>query len=115
MAPVSGSTSVEGPGPVLGTQVKTVEDGDDARLVIDRIDGTDLLRQTQATCLLGIGLSDESVSLSVCGSELHRSSCHIPGSRKIAAREREIVRIKGALQRAEELSEDVAAAIERAL
>lgn len=61
MAPVSGSTSVEGQGPVLGAQVKTVEDGDDARLVIDRIDGTDLLRQTQATCLFGIRLSDESV------------------------------------------------------
>ena len=34
---------------------------------------------------------------------------------QIAAREMEIVRIKGALQRAEELSDDVAAAIERAL
>jgi hypothetical protein len=33
---------------------------------------------------------------------------------QIAAREMEIVRIKGALQRAEELSDDVAAAIERA-
>src|SRR5882672_5926117 len=34
---------------------------------------------------------------------------------QIAAREMELVRIKGALQRAEELSDDVAAAIERAL
>jgi hypothetical protein len=34
---------------------------------------------------------------------------------QIAAREMELVRIKGALQRAEELSEDVAAAMERAL
>jgi len=34
---------------------------------------------------------------------------------QIAAREMEIVRIKGALRRAEELSDDVAAAIERAL
>jgi hypothetical protein len=34
---------------------------------------------------------------------------------QIAAREIEIVRIKGALQRAEELSDDVAAAIERVL
>jgi hypothetical protein len=34
---------------------------------------------------------------------------------QIAARETEIVRITGALQRAEELSDDVAAAIERAL
>jgi hypothetical protein len=32
---------------------------------------------------------------------------------QIAARELELVRIKGALQRAEELSDDVAAAIER--
>jgi hypothetical protein len=37
-----------------------------------------------------------------------------PGG-QIATREIEIVRIKGALQRAEELSDDVAAAIERAL
>jgi hypothetical protein len=34
---------------------------------------------------------------------------------QIAAREMKIVRIKGALQRADELSDDVAAAIERAL
>jgi hypothetical protein len=34
---------------------------------------------------------------------------------QIAAREMEIVRIRGAMQRAEELSDDVAAAIERAL
>lgn len=61
MAPVSGSTSVEGKGPVLGAQVKTVEDGEDARLIINRIDATDLLRQNQATCLFGIRLSDESV------------------------------------------------------
>jgi hypothetical protein len=60
-APVPGSTSVEGRGPVLGAQVKTAEDGEDARLVIDRIDAADLLRQTQATCLFGIRLSDESV------------------------------------------------------
>ena len=60
-APVPGSTSVEGQGPVLGSQVKTVEDGKDARLIIDRVDAIDLLRQTQATCLFGIRLSDESV------------------------------------------------------
>jgi hypothetical protein len=60
-ARVPSSTSVEGQGPVLGAQVKTVEDGEDARLIIDRIDATDLLRQTQATCLFGIRLSDESV------------------------------------------------------
>jgi hypothetical protein len=38
-----------------------------------------------------------------------------PPAGQIAAREIEIVRIKGALQRAEQLSDDVAAAIERAL
>jgi hypothetical protein len=36
-------------------------------------------------------------------------------ARQIAASEMEIVRIKGALQRAEELSDDVATTIERAL
>jgi len=40
---------------------------------------------------------------------------HSEPAGQIAAREIEIVRIKGALQRAEELSDDVAAAIERAL
>jgi hypothetical protein len=40
---------------------------------------------------------------------------HCEPAGQIAAREMEIVRIKGALQRAEELSDDVAAAIERAL
>jgi hypothetical protein len=38
MAPVPGSTSVEGQGPVMGAQVKTVVAGEDARLIIDRID-----------------------------------------------------------------------------
>jgi len=40
---------------------------------------------------------------------------HSEPAGQIAAREMEIARIKGALQRAEELSDDVAAAIERAL
>jgi hypothetical protein len=40
---------------------------------------------------------------------------HSEPAGQIAAREMEIIRIKGALQRAEELSDDVAAAIERAL
>ena len=40
---------------------------------------------------------------------------HSEPAGQIAAREMEIVRIKGALQRAEELSDDVSAAIERAL
>ena len=60
-APVPGSTSVERQGPILGAQVKTVEEGEDARLIIDRIDATDLLRQTQVTCMFGIRLSDDSV------------------------------------------------------
>ena len=42
-----------------------------------------------------------------------RGHCEPAG--QIAAREMEIVRINGALQRAEELSDDVAVAIERAL
>ena len=40
---------------------------------------------------------------------------HREPARQIASREMEVVRIKGALQRAEELSDDVADAIERAL
>ena len=40
---------------------------------------------------------------------------HSEPAGQVAAREMEIVRIKGALQRAEELSDDVAAAIEWAL
>jgi hypothetical protein len=40
---------------------------------------------------------------------------HSEPAAQITAREMEIVRIKGALQRAEELSDDVAAAIEPAL
>src|SRR6476620_9023553 len=40
---------------------------------------------------------------------------HSEPAGQIAARQMEIVRIKGALQRAEELSDDVATAIERAL
>ena len=40
---------------------------------------------------------------------------HSEPAGQIAAREIEVVRIKGALRRAEELSDDVAAAIERAL
>ena len=46
---------------------------------------------------------------------LAAARAHIEPAGQIAAREMEIVRIKGALQRAEELSDDVAAAIERAL
>jgi hypothetical protein len=40
---------------------------------------------------------------------------HSERAGQIAAREMEVVRIQGALQRAEELSDDVAAAIEESL
>jgi len=60
-APVENSGSVEGQGPILAAQVKTVEHGEDARLILNRIDATDLLRQTHATCLFGIRLSDQSI------------------------------------------------------
>jgi hypothetical protein len=49
------------------------------------------------------------------GRSLAAARGHNEPAGQIAAREIEIVRIKGALQRAEELSDDVAAAIERAL
>ena len=45
-----------------------------------------------------------------CHGDLHKEPAG-----QIASRELEIVRIKGALQRAEELSDDVAAAIEGVL
>jgi hypothetical protein len=61
MVPVEGSLSLEGAGPTLSAQVKTVEENDKPRLKLDRIDATDLLRQTQATCLFGLLLSDKSV------------------------------------------------------
>jgi hypothetical protein len=61
MSPVPGSASIEGAGPVLGAQVKTVDDEEKPRLKLNRIDATDLLRQTQATCLFGIRLSDKSI------------------------------------------------------
>jgi integrase len=49
------------------------------------------------------------------GRSLAAARGHSEPAGQIAAREMEIVRIKGALQRAEELSDDVAAAIEQAL
>ncbi|MGA8025650.1 MAG: hypothetical protein WB992_00790 [Bryobacteraceae bacterium] len=57
--PVAGS--MEGEGSILGAQVKTVENEEKPRLKPNRIDATDLLRQTQVTCLFGLRLSDESV------------------------------------------------------
>jgi hypothetical protein len=45
----------------------------------------------------------------------HISAPHSEPAGQIAARKMEIVRIKGALQRAEELSDDLATTIERAL
>ncbi len=61
MRAVSGSKSLEGAGSILAAQVKTVEDSERPRLVLNRIDATDLLRQTQTTCLFGLCLADGSV------------------------------------------------------
>jgi hypothetical protein len=61
LSPVTGSESMEGAGPILGAQVKTVDDEEKPRLKLNRIDATDLLRQTHATCLFGLRLSDKSV------------------------------------------------------
>jgi hypothetical protein len=61
MSPVVGATSIEGAGPILAAQVKTVEGHDNPRLKLSRIDATDLLRQTQTTCLFGLLLTDRSV------------------------------------------------------
>jgi hypothetical protein len=61
MSSVAGSESIEGTGPILGAQVKTVDHEEKPHLKLNRIDATDLLRQTQATCLFGLRLSDESV------------------------------------------------------
>ncbi|HTF70414.1 MAG TPA: hypothetical protein VK638_47840, partial [Edaphobacter sp.] len=46
---------------MLGAQVKTVEDADAARIVLNRLDAEDLLRQTQATCLFGLHLQKGTV------------------------------------------------------
>lgn len=61
MAPVAGAASIEGAGPTLGAQVKSFDDDEKPRLKLSRIDATDLLRQTQATCLFGLRLADSSV------------------------------------------------------
>ncbi len=61
MSPIADSESIEGAGPILGAQVKTVGDDENPRLKLTRIDATDLLRQTQATCLFGLRLSDKRV------------------------------------------------------
>src|SRR5580693_5560368 len=44
LSPVTGSESMEGAGPILGAQVKTVDDEEKPRLKLNRIDATDLLR-----------------------------------------------------------------------
>jgi hypothetical protein len=61
MSPVAGSESIEGAGSVLAAQVKTVDNQEKPRLKLNRIDATDLLRQTHATCLFGLRLSDRKV------------------------------------------------------
>ena len=66
----------------------------------------------------GVGSCDQFLAeLSLLTSHersLAAARGHSEPAGQIAAREMEIVRIKDALQRAEELSDDVAAAIERA-
>lgn len=62
LAPVSGSKSLEGVGSMFGAQIKTVQSGGpSSRIVLDRKDATDLLRQTQATCIFGVQLDSETV------------------------------------------------------
>jgi hypothetical protein len=61
LSPVAGTDSLEAAGPVLGAQVKTVEDADKPRLRLNRVDAENLLRQTQVTSLFGIHLSDQDV------------------------------------------------------
>lgn len=61
LAPIVGSTSLEGEGPVLCVQVKTVAAGDQPRLILNRIDAEDLLRQRQVTCVFGVHLENTSV------------------------------------------------------
>jgi len=53
--------SEESTGQVLGVQVRTVEDDSLPKVILDRIDATDLLRQAQATCIVGVHLKDGSV------------------------------------------------------
>lgn len=61
LAPVDGSRSLEGTGSVLGAQVKAVAKSKHPRIVLERIDAVDLLRQNQATCLFGVQLDTEKV------------------------------------------------------
>jgi hypothetical protein len=63
-------------------------------------------RKKSAVPIFGRMLASHRRSLTAAKS-------HSVPAGQIAARELELVRIKGALQRAEELSDDVAAAIER--
>jgi hypothetical protein len=62
LAPVSGSKSLEGVGSMFGAQIKTVQSGSpSSRIVLDRKDATDLLHQTQATCIFGVQLDSLAV------------------------------------------------------
>ncbi|SEG71121.1 protein of unknown function [Bryocella elongata] len=61
LAPVDQSESWEGTGSMIGAQVKTVADSPNPNLKLDRKDAMDLLRQAQATCLIGVLLATEEV------------------------------------------------------
>lgn len=61
LAPVDQSESWESSGSMIGAQVKTVASSSNPSLTLDRTDATDLLRQAQATCLIGVLLATEEV------------------------------------------------------
>jgi hypothetical protein len=62
LAPVPGSKSVEGTGSMFEAQIKTVQSGGPlSRVVLERKDATDLLRQTQATSIFAVQLDSHAV------------------------------------------------------
>jgi hypothetical protein len=61
LKPVDAMASEESTGRIVGVQVKASESDPDFRIRLDRVDGADLLNQTQATCLVGICLVDNLV------------------------------------------------------
>ncbi|WP_263378427.1 hypothetical protein [Granulicella paludicola] len=61
LAPVKGSKSLEGTGSVLGAQCKAVAKSKHPRIILERIDAVDILRQNQATCLFGVQLDTGKV------------------------------------------------------
>jgi hypothetical protein len=61
LSQVQGSTSLEGTGGVLGVQVKSTAVVNQPSLTLYKIDAEDLLRQKQATCVVGVHLPTEMV------------------------------------------------------